>query len=67
MFKKFIFIVLVVALSFALIACGGGGSDSTSSCTGAGCSVVEDVLNAGAHANGDGQVDTTPCNGIVCP
>jgi len=66
MSKKFILIVLVIAIAILSSACGGDGSE-TSSRTAVGCTVVENVLNAGANANGDGQVDTTPCNGIVCP
>ena len=57
--------IIIIALAILSSACGGSGGDSNPQPT-VGEQLVGDVLNAASNANGDGQVDTTPCNGIVC-
>lgn len=54
-------IQMVLAIGLFITAMGMACDDGP-----VGEPIVTDVINAGANANGDGQVDTTPCNGIVC-
>lgn len=66
--KKLLLVAFVLSLVL-LTACGGGSGDDAGAVDtpAVGETLITNVIDAAANANGDGVADTeTTCNNIVC-